>query len=236
VPLDRITTLIRALVRPESFSATSGDRAVTFPQSRTEEVSTRPGSIVNGDPAIGAIVREGERVRLRRHVPANRKTFQQWYADPEIATLLRHDLRPLNERQSRGHFDTMILPLSAAGYCFAIHDRESDTLIGSTALTETDDDVPHARMFRVLIGDKSFWDKGYGTEATRLVVDEAFETLGLTEVRLEVFAHNPRAITVYERVGFERSGERREWLGPDRPQLHVLKMRIRLPDSSRNPG
>lgn len=177
-------------------------------------------------PVRGEIIREGARVRLRRHVPANREAFQRWYADPEIATLLRHDLRPLNERQSRGYFDTLILPMSARGLAFAIHEKSTDTLIGTTALTETDDYAPHARLFRIAIGEKHWWDKGMGSEATALVLDEAFETLKLAEVRLEVFAHNPRAIAVYERVGFRRTGEHLEHIGSDRPLLHVFEMAI----------
>jgi RimJ/RimL family protein N-acetyltransferase len=187
--------------------------------ARSEELAPAP------------LVREGKMVRLRRHGPENREAFQRWYADPEIANLLRHDLRPLNERQSRAYFDSIILPLSAAGLCFAIHDRANDLLIGTTALTETDDHVAGARLFRIVIGEKLYWDRGFGTEATRLVIEEAFETLGLQEVRLEVFAHNPRAIAVYERVGFRRTGEHFEYLGPDRPQLHVFEMSIRRPGS-----
>jgi RimJ/RimL family protein N-acetyltransferase len=194
--------------------------------------TTEIPSPCEGIPAA-ALVRESERVRLRRHVPANRDAFQRWYADPEIANLLRHDLRPLNEKQSRSYFDTIVLPLSASGHCFAIHDVATDQLIGTTALTETDDHDPHAMLFRIVIGEKSFWDKGMGTEATRLVVEEAFEVLGLDEVRLEVFAHNPRAITVYERVGFVRTGERTEWVGPNSPRLHVFEMSLHRPQKDR---
>ncbi len=174
----------------------------------------------------GDVVREGRLVRLRRHTPANRPRFQRWYADPEIANLLRHDLRPLNERQSRGHFDSIILPLSARGLAFAIHEASHDQLIGTTALTETDDSAPDARLFRIMIGEKAFWNQGYGTEATRLVLEEAFHGMGLNEVRLEVFAHNPRAIAAYDRVGFQRTGEHLEYLGPNRPQLHVFEMSL----------
>ena len=174
----------------------------------------------------GQVVRAGPLVVLRRHVPANRSRFQEWYADDEIANLLRHDLRPLNERQSRGYFDSIIMPMSARGLAFAIHERSTDQLIGTTALTDTDDYTPDARLFRIVIGEKTCWNHGYGTEATRLVVEEAFEGLGLNEVRLEVFAHNPRAIVVYERVGFRRTGEHLEYLGPDRPQLHVFEMSL----------
>jgi RimJ/RimL family protein N-acetyltransferase len=177
-------------------------------------------------PQKGEIIREGGKVRLRRHVPANRETFQRWYADEEVARLLRHDLRPLNERQSRSYFDTLILPMSARGLAFAIHDKESDRLIGTTALTETADYAPDARLFRIAIGEKDFWDRGMGTDATALVLDQGFECLPIQEVRLEVFAHNPRAIAVYERIGFSRTGEHYENLGPNRPQLHVFEMSI----------
>ena len=172
-------------------------------------------------------MRCSEHVCLNRQIPANRDRFQQWYADPEIAYLLRHDLKPLSERQSGLYFDTMILPLSASGFCFAIHDRESGEVIGMTALTESDNRDPAEKLFRIVIGEKAFWNHGYGTEATRLVVDEGFQSLDLETIKLEVFEHNPRAITAYERVGFQRTGRHTEWVGPDRPLLQVVEMEIR---------
>lgn len=175
---------------------------------------------------IGELVREGELVRLRRHVPGNREAFQRWYADPEIAYLLRHDLSPLSERQSRGYFDTLILPLSLQGYCFAIHTADTDTLIGTTALTDAGPESPNAALFRIVIGEKWAWDHGYGTETTRLVLEEAFYMLGLDEVQLEVFKHNPRAIAAYRKVGFERTGAHTEYLPPDGSPLHVIEMAI----------
>lgn len=183
-------------------------------------------------PSAGAIVREGERVRLRRHVPANRAAFQRWYADPEIAYLLRHDLTPLSERQSRGYFDTIILPMSLQGYCYAIHIAETDELIGTTALTDAGPDAPNAALFRIVIGEKWAWEHGYGTDATRLVVEEAFETHGLEEVQLEVFRHNPRAIAAYKKVGFQRTGAHTEFIPPEGTPLHVVEMAIHKPDDA----
>ena len=164
------------------------------------------GISAEGDPAnpqpFGQLVREGDGVRLRRQVPANRAAFQRWYADPEIARLLRHDQEPLTSIQSRGYFDTIILPLSARGLCFAIHEVETDEVIGMSALTDIDAGAGSA-LFRIVIGEKDRWGRGYGTEATRLVVREAFERLSLREVRLEVFRHNPRA-TIGLRPGWVR--------------------------------
>ena len=175
----------------------------------------------------GTLVRKGRLVALRAHVPANRDAFQRWYADPEIANLLRHDLEPLTLWQSRGYFDTFILPSSARGTCFAIHERKSRRLIGTTALTDkmTGRDGISA-LFRIVIGEKDVWGRGYGTEATRLVVEQAFADMGLYEVRLEVFGHNSRAIAAYRRVGFAVTGEHVEWVPRKKTELRVLEMRL----------
>src|SRR6185312_3096379 len=87
------------------------------------------------EPEYGALVRKGRLVSLRAHVSANREAFIRWYGDEEIAALLRHDLEPLTDWQARGYFDSFILPSSARGLCFAIHERKTKQLIGTTALT-----------------------------------------------------------------------------------------------------
>lgn len=178
------------------------------------------------------MVRDGDLVRLRQHVPANREAFQRWYADPEIAYLLRHDLEPLSAAQSASYFDSLILPLSQRGFCYAIHEASTERMIGTTALTDVWRRTTGRRsaLFRIVIGEKDVWDRGYGTEATRLVVAEAFETHDLTEVRLEVFRHNPRAIKAYQRVGFVVVGEYVEWVGRSRRELNVIEMRLRRLD------
>ena len=188
-----------------------------------------PGKNRN-DLVVGALVRGGDKAELRRHVPANRDAFQRWYADPEIAHMLRHDLEPLTAAQSRSYFDTLILPLSARGLCWAIHETGGERqLVGSAALT----DVVHSTgsaLFRILIGEKERWGRGYGTEATRLVLAEAFSVLQLNRVRLEVFRHNERALASYRRVGFLQSGEHTEWVSRKKVRIEVVEMAIERSD------
>jgi RimJ/RimL family protein N-acetyltransferase len=175
----------------------------------------------------GTLVRKGRLVTLRTHVPANREAFQRWYADREIAELLRHDLEPLTPVQSRGYFETFILPSSARGTCFAIHERKSKRLIGTTALTDrVSGRNGISALFRIVIGEKEVWGRGYGTEATRLMAEEAFDSMGLSEIRLEVFNHNVRAIAAYARVGFEVTGEHVEWVPRRKTELRVIEMRL----------
>ncbi len=64
--------------------------------------------------------------------------------------------------------------------------------------------------FGILIGDKAAWGKGYGSEATRLMLRHAFETLNLNRVWLHVYEYNQRGIRAYEKVGFRREGVLRQ--------------------------
>lgn len=198
------------------------DRSETLESSRTSSTSDADST--------GELVREGELVRLRAHTVANRPAFQRWYADEEIARLLRHDQLPLNSIQSRGYFDTIIMPLSARGLCFAIHEASTNRLIGTTAITDIKGNSLRSGLFRIVIGEKDVWGRGYGTEATRLVVDEAFETQGLDAVRLEVFEHNTRAMAAYRRVGFRVTGRHVEFVGRERFELRVIEMELSRDD------
>lgn len=168
-------------------------------------------------------VRMGELVLLRPHHPDNVTAFVAWYGDPDIAELLRHDLEPLSALQARVYFSSIVLPSSARGTCWAIHERTSDRLIGTTAITEIDA-AAGTCLFRIVIGDKHVWNRGYGTDATRLVVAEAFEHHGIDTFRLEVFAHNARARAAYARVGFEETRRHVEWVARRRRELHVIEM------------
>jgi hypothetical protein len=61
-----------------------------------------------------------------------------------------------------------------------------------------------------MIGDKREWNKGYGTEVTRLLTRYAFETLNLNRVWLRVYEFNRYAIRAYEKAGYRREGVLRQ--------------------------
>lgn len=67
-----------------------------------------------------------------------------------------------------------------------------------------------AASFAIAIGEKDYWGKGYGAEATRLMLDYGFNALGLHDVMLEVYSNNERGIRNYRRAGFREIGRRRE--------------------------
>ncbi len=97
---------------------------------------------------------------------------------------------------------------------FAILALPERQLIGNCGLHNLDWKNRSA-VFGIIIGEKTFWNKGYGTDATRTLLRFAFEQLGLNRVELEVYAFNPRAARAYEKAGFRRDGVRRAALYRD---------------------
>jgi RimJ/RimL family protein N-acetyltransferase len=179
------------------------------------------------DPSVlPPLVLAGMQVDLRRHQVANREAFVRWYGDPEIAEMLRHDLTPLSPTRAKNYFDSVILPQSARGTCWAIHEHDNGRLIGMTAVTDIHGDG--SCLFRIVIGEKDVWGRGFGTEATSLVADVVRDDLGLRRIRLEVFRHNARARRAYQRVGFHETGEHSEWIADRQQRLDVVEMALDL--------
>ena len=58
---------------------------------------------------------------------------------------------------------------------------------------------------RLLIGEPVARGRGLGLEATHALLEYGFGPLGLKQIRLEVLAHNIRAIAIYHRCGFQPS-------------------------------
>jgi RimJ/RimL family protein N-acetyltransferase len=149
----------------------------------------------------------GDLVVLRRHVPANLRAFQRWYADPSVVRLTRYQDSPMRPDEIERFFEARALgPDSLA---MAIHVRATDRLIGTCALSQLDADNGSA-LFHITIGEPDAWGHGYGTEATRLLIGHAFEGLGLHRVGLTVFSFTDRAIRSYRSVGFVVEGRARE--------------------------
>lgn len=149
----------------------------------------------------------GETVVLRRHRPENLDAFRRWYSDAEVARLTRYRDGPMKPDEIDRFFTARVLGIDSL--TLAVHLRAKNRLIGSCAFSQLDADNGSA-LFHITIGEKDLWGRGYGTEATRLMLDHAFSTMGLHRVSLAVFSFNERAIRSYEKVGFVVEGRARE--------------------------
>ena len=92
---------------------------------------------------------------------------------------------------------------------FTIYEKAQLRPIGAAGLV----DINHSKRtaeFYIMIGDKTSWGKGYGTECARLMLDYGFTCLGLHNIFLWVNAANERGIRAYRRAGFRVAGRQRQ--------------------------
>ena len=56
----------------------------------------------------------------------------------------------------------------------------------------------------IMIGDKNYWDNGYGTDALKTLVDYIFGYTSLKRLYLHTLATNKRAQNSFKKVGFSK--------------------------------
>jgi RimJ/RimL family protein N-acetyltransferase len=150
----------------------------------------------------------GERVVLRPFVDDDLATFREAMADPEVARLTGSPAGDVDEERLRAWYGSR--NSQADRLDLAVVDRATGACVGEVVLNNWDPPNRNCN-FRTLLGAAGR-DRGLGTEAVRLIVGHGFERLGLHRISLEVFAFNPRARRVYEKVGFVAEGVLRQVL------------------------
>ena len=66
--------------------------------------------------------------------------------------------------------------------------------------------------YQIFIGEKDYWGRGVAVEASRQILNYAFETKGLKYVYLNVREDNERALRLYKKLGFIPQGKKDNWI------------------------
>jgi RimJ/RimL family protein N-acetyltransferase len=176
-------------------------------------------------------VLQGELVTLRVLTAADQQAIMSAYADPEVSRLTGSHgaIDPeagLAWLASRAEQDDRL--------DLAVVERASGECVGEVVLNDWD--PPNETCsFRIAL-HSGIHGMGLGTEATRLIVGYGFEQLGLHRISLEVYAFNPRARRVYEKVGFVAEGVLRESLLWDGERVDATVMSILAPEWAAHRG
>ncbi len=152
----------------------------------------------------------GERIRLRAIERTDIPRFVKWFNDPEVITGL-NIYRPISETDEEKWIDNMLIsPPDERPFALEVRLENGEWLhIGNCGFMTIEWRVRSAEL-AIAIGDKEYWNKGYGSEAMCLLVEYAFNTLNLNRTHLRVFEYNQRAIRTYEKIGFVHEGRQRQ--------------------------
>jgi len=148
----------------------------------------------------------GESVYLRAFEREDAPLAVAWMNDQEITETLAW-YRPANLQTEEEFIASSLKGEDRIALAIAV--KESDRLIGSVGLEQIQWRERSA-CFGIVIGDKEEWGKGYGTDATRLMVKYGFGTLNLNRIWLRAREDNGGGIRAYEKAGFRREGVLRQ--------------------------
>ena len=149
----------------------------------------------------------GPRVRLDPLGPEHFAAVCPGLADGEMLRLTG-TRGTFTEEGGRAHLERIGAADDRADW--AIIDRAGGGFVGEIVLNELDEE--NASMNVRIALAPGLPGRGYGTEAMTVVLDHAFEAIGLHRVQLDVYAFNPRAIRSYEKAGFTVEGRQRDTL------------------------
>lgn len=108
---------------------------------------------------------------------------------------------------------------------FIIATVDDSRAVGEVVINEIDTDN-HSANIRISLLREEDLNQGYGSQAMRLMVNYGFRELGLHRLSLGVYAFNPRAIHVYEKMGFKQEGVLRDALYWDGEYVDEIRMSI----------
>lgn len=179
----------------------------------------------------------GEHVLLDSVRREDLPQFAQWFADPGLGALLFPGaVVPASQDDEEAWYTSARQAQeSGRGYTFAIRMiAEEPRLIGSGGLFEVDGKNRSA-MFGIAIADPGARGRGYGGEATELILRYGFDELNLHRIFLNAFAFNGRAIASYRRSGFGIEGVNRDAVFRDGRYHDMVVMAILEDEFRRRP-
>jgi ribosomal-protein-alanine N-acetyltransferase len=153
----------------------------------------------------GAVFRRGDRVTLRTVEHEDAEFLQRGHNDPAVAVPLGVNM-PENESEAQA----------------SIEDHEGDNLNVSllVCLEDGDDPTPIGQVYLMDLHhtrpELSYWllpeyhGNGYGTEATEVLVDYAFNAHEIRGLQAQAFAPNDGSVGVLENLDFEHEGTLRD--------------------------
>jgi RimJ/RimL family protein N-acetyltransferase len=156
---------------------------------------------------MNGVVRTGQKVVLREKRVEDAEDDHRWRSDQELAELdaaavLRQPLKDFTrDYEQELRFPTPWVRRYAIDTLDGLH-------IGNCMLYDIDTISGQCEL-GILIGDRGYWNAGYGREALLLLMEECFAMLSMHRLYLHTLTWNARARRAFAGCGFREVGPER---------------------------
>lgn len=142
----------------------------------------------------------GTKIKLRDKRLADALDDYTWRTDPELAQLdATPPLTATFPQYLSGYAIELRYP-SSTRHPFAIETLDGKH-IGNCVYYNINETKGKAEL-GIIIGDRDYWDKGYGTDAVTTLVSHIFRQTSLKRIYLKTLGSNRRAQECFQKCGF----------------------------------
>lgn len=170
-------------------------------------------------------------VTLRKPEPGDVEALFAQKNDPEVAGLLCGFTKGYTRAELARWVEAHASAPNEALYMIV----GGGNVLGHAGLYQIDHRVRSAEL-AIMIGDKAAWGQGIGEACTRWLLAFGFDELNLHRIYLEVLETNPRAMKLYEKIGFKQEGRLRHAQFKRGRYLDVVVMSILDEEWRAQPG
>lgn len=175
---------------------------------------------------------EDNTIKLRAVEPIDLDIIYEWENNPEVWNV-SNTITPFS-RHSISQFiessDQDIYQLKQLRLMIDLKSSENSyKTIGTIDLF--DFDAHHRRAgVGILIADKTERSKGYATMALSILAGYAFDILLLHQLYCNIGKENTASLTLFQKVGFSVSGEKKDWIRVNRGWQDELFLQLLAPE------
>jgi RimJ/RimL family protein N-acetyltransferase len=150
---------------------------------------------------------KGKLVNLRAIERKDLDEIMKWVNDREVTKYLAAFLYPVSQEEEEKFLERAMSRNDTEKNL--VMETKEGVYIGQISLHKIDWKNSNAEL-GIVIGNKEYWGKGYGTEAIKILLHHAFNQMNLYKIDLQVFEFNQRGIRCYEKCGFKKEGKLRK--------------------------
>lgn len=170
---------------------------------------------------MNPITLQGEKVYLMPVSLDHVETYTKWVNDLKV--LLYTSIIPLSLEEEKKYIKE--IQKSDKEQIFSVFLKENDKLIGNVGCDNLDKPDKNFKI-GIIIGEKDYWGKGYGTDAFKAWIKYLFEEKNAKKLNLGVCTENKAAVQIYKKCGFKIKSKFKETFQKDQEKKDCYYMEL----------
>jgi len=142
----------------------------------------------------------GSKITLREKRLADARDDYAWETDPELAQLDAAPILDIAFSRFSSDYANQLRHSPPTSHRFAV-DTLDDKHIGNCSYHNISETNGEAEL-GIMIGNRDYWNKGYGTDVVSTLVNYVFRQTNLNRIYLKTLKSNTRAQKCFQKCGF----------------------------------